>query len=401
MKLLVNILRIIVGVFFIFSGLLKANDPLGLSYKMEEFFTVWGMSGLNSLALSLSVLMIAFEIIAGAALLIGWKPKLVSWLLLLLIVFFTFLTGYAALSGKFKTCGCMGDCIPIPSAVSFYKDVLLLALILIIFFNFKYIKPLFSTKVNIALLVLSVIFSFASQWYTLNYLPVADCLPFKKGNSIPQMMEMPKNAVSDSTAITFVYEKNGKEIEFSADDFPEDFNEDAYKFIKRYDKVVRPGTNNIPPITGFVLTDGQGIDFTNSVLDAKKALVLFLEDIKSAGTSWIADFEKIYEKGREKGFDVYVITSTRPNAEKAFANTKLKEITVLNGDRTMIRTATRTNPALLLLNNGVVAEKWSYREFGGAIDNILKWDAAHFQGTPGESPNSHKSVTGDSVYISL
>ncbi|MBK7099955.1 MAG: DoxX family protein [Sphingobacteriales bacterium] len=401
MKLLVNILRIIIGVFFIFSGLLKANDPLGLSYKMEEFFTVWGMSGLNSLALSLSVLMIAFEIIAGAALLIGWRPKLVSWLLLLLIVFFTFLTGYAALSGKFKTCGCMGDCIPIPSAVSFYKDVLLLALILIVFFNFKYIKPLFPTKVNITLLVLSVIFSFASQWYTLNYLSVADCLPFKKGNSIPQMMEIPKNAVSDSTAITFVYEKNGKELEFSADDFPEDFNEDSYKFIKRYDKVVRPGVNNIPPITGFVLTDRQGIDFTNSVLGAKKALVLFLEDIKSAGTNWIADFEKIYEKGREKGFDVYVITSTRPDAEKAFANTKLKEITVLNGDRTMIRTAARTNPALLLLNNGVVAEKWSYREFGGAIDKILKWDAAHFQGIPGETPNSHKSVTGDSVYISL
>lgn len=401
MKLLVNILRIIVGVFFIFSGLLKANDPLGLSYKMEEFFTVWGMSGLNSLALSLSVLMIAFEIIAGAALLIGWKPKLVSWLLLLLIVFFTFLTGYAALSGKFKTCGCMGDCIPIPSAVSFYKDVLLLALILIIFFNYKFIKPFFPTKVNLVLLALSVIFSFATQWYTLNYLPVEDCLPFRKGNSIPQMMEMPKNAVSDSTAITFVYEKNGKEVEFSADDFPEDFNEDSYKFIKRYDKVVRPGKNNIPPITGFILTDGQGIDYTNSVLSHNKVLVLFLEDIKTAGTKWIADFEKIVGEAKGRYFDVCVITSTRPDAEKVFANTKLKEINVLNGDRTMIRTAARTNPALLLLNNGVVAEKWSYREFDGVIDKIIKWDAAHFQGMPGESPNSHKSITGDSVYITL
>ena len=126
MKAAVNIARIIVGVLFIFSGLVKANDPLGLSYKMQEFFELWGMHQFNSWTLLLSVLMNAFEIIAGFALLLGWRIKLFSWLLLLLIVFFTFLTGYAYLSGKFRSCGCFGDCLPITPKTSFLKDVALL-----------------------------------------------------------------------------------------------------------------------------------------------------------------------------------------------------------------------------------------------------------------------------------
>ncbi|MFM9909793.1 MAG: MauE/DoxX family redox-associated membrane protein, partial [Chitinophagaceae bacterium] len=119
MKILINIARIIVGVLFIFSGLVKANDPLGLSYKMQEFFELWGMHALNSYTLTFSVAMIAFEIIAGVAILVGWKMNLFSWLLLLLILFFTFLTGYAVITGKPKECGCFGDCIPLTAIQSF------------------------------------------------------------------------------------------------------------------------------------------------------------------------------------------------------------------------------------------------------------------------------------------
>src|SRR5213078_3522030 len=129
MKILLTIVRIIVGLLFIFSGLIKANDPLGLSYKMQEFFDLWGMNRFNSWTLLMSVLMNAFEIIAGFALLLGWRIKLFSWLLLLLILFFTFLTGYVYYSGKFKNCGCFGDCIPLEPKTSFMKDLVLLILI--------------------------------------------------------------------------------------------------------------------------------------------------------------------------------------------------------------------------------------------------------------------------------
>src|SRR5215210_2032498 len=113
MKIFINISRIIVGILFIFSGLIKANDPLGLSYKMQEFFEVWGWHGLEGHTLTLSVAMITFEIIAGVTVLIGWQFRLFSWLLLLLILFFTFLTGYAVLTNKVRECGCFGNCIPL------------------------------------------------------------------------------------------------------------------------------------------------------------------------------------------------------------------------------------------------------------------------------------------------
>ncbi len=178
MKILINLVRVIVGLLFIFSGLVKAIDPLGLSYKMQEFFELWGMTQFNQHTLWLSVVMIAFEIIAGAALLLGWQMKLFSWLLLLLILFFTFLTGYAYLSGKFKNCGCFGDCIPITPLTSFLKDIVLTALILFLFANRKKIQPIFSKKSNAVLILLVTVFSFGIQWYALTYLPPVDCLPW-------------------------------------------------------------------------------------------------------------------------------------------------------------------------------------------------------------------------------
>src|SRR5580704_14099786 len=201
MKLLVNISRIIVGVLFIFSGLIKANDPLGLSYKMGEFFDVWNFHLFDSFTLWLAVLMIVFEIIAGFAILLGWQMKLFSWLLLLLIVFFTFLTGYAYLSGKIHECGCFGNCIPLTSGQSFSKDILLLILILFLFINQRRIKSFLSPLISVAILFLVTVFSFSFQWFTLQQLPVVDCLPYKIGNNILEKMKPPPGSVPDSTAI--------------------------------------------------------------------------------------------------------------------------------------------------------------------------------------------------------
>ncbi|HEU4859888.1 MAG TPA: BT_3928 family protein, partial [Chitinophagaceae bacterium] len=271
MKIAINVIRIFVGVVFIFSGLVKANDPLGTAYKMEEYFEVWSTDlatsnfflkdallnlfhFLNDHTLFLSVTMNAFEIIAGAALLFGWRMKLFSWLLLLLMIFFTILTGYTYKTGRPTNCGCFGDCIKITPEYSFYKDLLLSALILIILFARRHIKPLFTSRLNTGLMFLVTIFSFGLQWYALRYLPPVDCLPFKRGNSIPEKMKMPANAVPDSIVMTFVYDKQGQKVEFTADKFPDDFNDSLYKFINRYDKLVRKGKNNEPPIKGFSLT---------------------------------------------------------------------------------------------------------------------------------------------------
>src|SRR4030095_14602693 len=134
-KNILLVVRWIVGLLFIFSGLIKANDPLGLSYKMQEFFEAWRWYSLNGLTFSFSLVMNVFEVLAGVAVIIGWRLKLFSWLLLLLIIFFSFLTGYALFSGQVKTCGCFGDCLPLTPAQSFIKDLILFVLILILFIN--------------------------------------------------------------------------------------------------------------------------------------------------------------------------------------------------------------------------------------------------------------------------
>ena len=170
----------------------------------------------------------AFEIIAGTALIVGWRIKLFSWLLLLLIVFFTFLTGYTYITGMPKNCGCFGDCLPISSKTSFLKDVALTIMIVFLFWKQKYIKPFLSNSFTTIKMIAVTIFAFGFQWYTLNYMPVVDCMPFKVGNNIPEKMKMPPNAIPDSTVITFVYDKNGQTVEFTATDFPADFKVPPY-----------------------------------------------------------------------------------------------------------------------------------------------------------------------------
>lgn len=359
MKTIVNIVRIIVGVLFIFSGLVKANDPLGLSYKMQEFFEVWGVHDFNSWTLLMSVLMNAFEIIAGFALLLGWRIKLFSWLLLVLIVFFTFLTGYTYITGTPKNCGCFGDCLPITSKVSFLKDVALTLLILFLVWKQKHIRPLFSEKITTIAMLGITILSFLFQWYTLTYLPVIDCLPFKKGNSISEKMKMPANAVPDSTVITFIYKKGGKEVEFTADKFPADFSATTYEFVKRYDKVIRKGKNNEPPIKGFALSGDSNVDSTQFVLAQPSAILLFIEKFSEAGTGWKNKFSDIYAAAKAKNIPSYIITAEPGNAPAAVNGTAFADVQVFKCDFKAIETAARSNPCIYYLQKGIVMNKYS------------------------------------------
>lgn len=359
MKISVALIRIITGVLFIFSGLVKANDPLGLSYKMQEFFEVWEVHGFNSWTLLMSVLMNAFEIIAGFALLLGWRIKLFSWLLLALIVFFTFLTGYTYITGTPKNCGCFGDCLPITSKVSFLKDVALTLLILFLVWKQKHIRPLFSEKITTIAMLGITIFSFLFQWYTLTYLPVIDCLPFKKGNSISEKMKMPVNAVPDSTVITFIYKKGGKEVEFTADKFPADFSASTYEFVKRYDKVIRKGKNNEPPIKGFALSGDSNIDSTQFVLAQPSAILLFIEKFSEAGTGWKNKFSDIYAAAKAKNIPSYIITAEPGKAPAAVNGTAFADVQVFKCDFKAIETAARSNPCIYYLQKGIVMNKYS------------------------------------------
>jgi len=373
MKTLLTIARIIVGVLFIFSGLVKANDPLGLSYKMQEFFEVWGWNFFNDFTLSFSTLMIAFEIIAGVAVLLGWRMKLFSWLLLLLIIFFTFLTGYAVLSGKIRTCGCFGDCIPLTAVQSFTKDLLLTALIVFIFIFRNQVQPIFTAKASGRILVLTVLFSFALQGYVFKHLPIVDCLPYKVGKNIQQQMKVPAGAVPDSSLITFVYNKQGKQVEFTADKFPEDFDDSLYHFVKRYDKLIREG-NAQPAIKDFVLTDLSGTDSTQVILDRKGSMLfLFAKDNMNSNYDRKENqqLREIAAYAKAKNIPLYLITNVR-EVMAEFASATKDSTTTFMCDAVAIKTAARANPTLYLLKNAVIQGKWAYADFGKANEWIRK-----------------------------
>jgi len=367
MKTILSVTRTIVGVLFIFSGLVKANDPLGLSYKMQEFFEVWNFHWLDHLTLVFSILMIVFEIVAGVAILLGWRMRLFSWLLLLLILFFTFLTGYAFLSGKVRECGCFGDCIPMTAGQSFSKDLVLLALILFLFAMRRHIKPILTPAVSAAVLTLTVLFSVAFQWYVLIHLPAVDCLPYKAGNNLPEKMKAPPGSVPDSSVITLVYERNGKQVEFGSSAFPSDFDS-TYHFVSRYDKLVRKG-NAEPPIKDFNLFAGSGADTTQDVLTSKGyKLFLFLKELQDESPSWNKAFSVILTMSRSKKIPLFIITADYDNVEPWTARQGIAAyVTVLKCDATAIKTAARANPTLYLLKRGTVLNKWSYADLDAAL----------------------------------
>ncbi len=377
MKPTLFIVRLLVGLLFIFSGLIKANDPLGLSYKMQEFFEVWGLHGLNGYTLILSIIINSFEIVAGVAVILGWKFRLFSWLLLLLIVFFTFLTGYAVLSGKIRECGCFGDCIKLTAKDSFIKDLVLLGLILFLFTFRRKVEPILGRVANVSILLFSAVFAVSLQIYVLRHLPVVDCLPFKVNNNLPEKMKLPPGSIPDSTVINFVYSKNGKEVEFTADKFPADFD-DSYQFVRRYDKLIRKGNADIP-IKDFSLKTINDNDTTEALLNEPGLkLILFLKDNFHKGR-WTNELMPVMQIAAQKNIPGFVVTNV------SFEDLQKAEIEVLKGfvplraDVVAIKTAARTNPTLYLIRHGTVLKKWGEADIEFALKEMQKLESYPIQ----------------------
>lgn len=367
MKAIVTISRILTGALFIFSGLVKAIDPRGLAYKMQEFFEVFAREGympslmdaLSNQALPFSITMITLEVVLGVALLIGWQRKLTVWLLLLLMLLFTFLTSYVLFSGKIEACGCFGDCIPITPLQTFTKDVILLLLVLILLFNQRQIHPLNKPLILTMVILTALAATLALQFYVLNHLPTVDCLPFKKGNNILELRKLPADAVADEYSYSFIYEKNGKRKEFSTAELPDS----TWVFSERKQKLVKKGKNNVPKINDFKLNNADGIDSTEAILSNPQLYyILFLEFPSKHTDKWIEDFKSFTTSQKNKS-KVYVVTSQRGAAENLLAQHNISVDGVLTSDATAIKTAARSNPTLYSFAGPVVKDKWGWAAF--------------------------------------
>ena len=371
MKLLVTIARIIVGVLFIFSGLVKAIDPLGLNYKMQEFFEVWASEGyatgmmnwLHSYSFFFTILMITAEVALGVALLVGWRKKLTLRLLLLLMLFFIFLTSYVLFSGKIRSCGCFGDCIPLTPIQTFTKDIILLALVIFLLLKQRYIEPLFKELLPFAFVLIAIIATGFLQMHVIEHLPITDCLPYKKGNDILELRKMPADAVPDKYSYSFVYEKNGEKKEFT-----KDFPDSTWKFVDRKQVLIEKGKNNVPKINDFSLTDSSGNDSTEAILTKPAAYLFFLKDMDGSADRWLSVFTDIAKKAKQQNIPLYIVTSETKKVEAFFNKTNSYNLPVFTCDATAIKTAARANPTLLIMKGAVVQQKYSWAD----MKDILK-----------------------------
>lgn len=374
MKLSVTIARIIVGVLFIFSGLVKAIDPLGLTYKMQEFFEVWGREGYATIVMNwmyshtflFSIIMITFEVALGVALLTGFSKKLVLRALLVLMLFFTFLTSYVLFSGKIATCGCFGDCISLTPIQTFTKDIILLLLIIFLLFKQQYIQPLGKEMLPLALVLASVMAISLLQMHVLKHLPLVDCLPYKKGNDLLQLRKMPANAIADKFDYSFVYEKNGVKKSFGANELPDS----TWTYVDRKETLVQKGSNNVPLINDFSLTDSAGVDVTETLLNQSGNYYLFfLKDMEGGTMRWSTAFTNLWQKAKEQKRPLYIVTADKEKATTFFNKTNQYEVPILTCDATAIKTAARATPTLFLMKGPVVQGKWSWADIKETVGN--------------------------------
>ncbi|TDQ81225.1 BT_3928 family protein [Sphingobacterium yanglingense] len=370
--ILLWISRLFVGLLFIFSGLIKANDPMGFGFKLQEYFHVLHLNFLNDYATWIAVAICAFEIILGALLVLGIAGRKVAWGLLLLIIFFTFLTFYSAFFEVVSSCGCFGDAIPLTPWQSFIKDLVLLVFILVIFVKRKKIVPLIASSfTNNLLSFFVIILSFGIGIYTISYLPFVDFLPYKEGNNIPKLMEIPEGAEQDEYEHIYSLknkstneEKKMTDKEYMDQKIWEDENwevigEPESKLIKKGYQV---------PIPDLIISDAEGNDLTKEVINNPyyNFVVTSVDVTKLSPADFIA-LDKINQTIRDLSteYNIRAILLTASSSENVtYLNDQLDLVLEsFYADAVPLKSMVRSNPGVMLLQNGTVIKKWSKHAF--------------------------------------
>lgn len=314
MKLLVHLSRLIVAITFIFSGFVKLVDPLGSAYKFEEYFgaDVLNLEFLIPYALPFSIVLILAEIVLGVTLLVGYLPKLTVWSLLAIISVFLFLTWYSAYYNKVTDCGCFGDAVKLSSWGTFYKNIVLIAFILILVKGYKHIKPLYSLAFAKWTTFLSFFVFLYVVYYVLIHLPIIDFRPYAIGKNIPEEM----------------------------------------KYV---------GTKE-PAIHDFFLESEDGEELTNEVLEADKVLLVVAYNINVSDKQGFTAIKKATDEALKNGYKVYALSSSMNEDFVEIKNQFDLNFDMLFGDEIMLKTIIRSNPGIITLNKGTVTGKWSWAD---------------------------------------
>ena len=370
MKILRIISRIIIGLVFIFSGIVKAIDPLGSAYKFHDYFLAFNIGFLKQLSLPLAILLCTAEFISGFSVLTGIKQKTGILGVIILMAIFTPLTFILALTNPVSDCGCFGDAVHLTNWQTFGKNIILVALAIVLYINRKQVKPIFTditAWVTISgVIILFVLFSL----FNLRYLPIVDFLPYKTGTNIPEKMVMPGNVASDAYKTTFIYEKDGVKKEFTLSNYPA--SDTTWKFVDQKSVLIKKGYQ--PPIHDFSITSLNGEDQTGKVLsDTGYTFLMISKKIEEAGNKKLSEGFDLGSYCIRQGIGFYILTASGTGIAKKFNN----GLTFCLTDETTLKTMIRSNPGYILLKKGTIIGKWSWANvpdkkwFAGRITHNL------------------------------
>ena len=380
LKMIVNLCRIIVAVTFIFSGFVKAIDPIGTQYKLQDYLGAIGMAGIlpNWTLLAVAVFLAAIEFCIGIFLLFAIQRRLISKLTVAFMAFMTMVTVWIVVADPVKDCGCFGDALHLTNTETLIKNIVLLVCSLAIMY-----RPLamfrFVSKSNQWIVTnYTIVFILVSSGLSLYYLPIFDFRPYHIGVNIPRGMEIPKGAKLPQFKTTFIMEKNGQRKEFTLDNYPDA----SWKFIDS--KTVQTSEGYIPPIHDFSITDNKtGLDLTNSVLSHKGyTFLLIAPHLETADDSNFGDIDRLYEYAQSYDIPFYCLTASTAKAIKRWIDLTGAEYPFCITDEAVLKTIIRSNPGLLLLKDGTIINKWSHNN----LPNEAKLSRPISQSSLGKMP---------------
>ena len=383
LKMIVNLCRIIVAVTFIFSGFVKAIDPIGTQYKLQDYLGAIGMAGIlpNWTLLAVAVFLAAIEFCIGIFLLFAIQRRLISKLTVAFMAFMTMVTVWIVVADPVKDCGCFGDALHLTNTETLIKNIVLLVCSLVIMY-----RPLamfrFVSKSNQWIVTnYTIVFILVSSGLSLYYLPIFDFRPYHIGVNIPRGMEIPKGAKLPQFKTTFIMEKNGQRKEFTLDNYPDA----SWKFIDS--KTVQTSEGYIPPIHDFSITDNKtGLDLTNSVLSHKGyTFLLIAPHLETADDSNFGDIDRLYEYAQSYDIPFYCLTASTTKAIKRWIDLTGAEYPFCITDEAVLKTIIRSNPGLLLLKDGTIINKWSHNN----LPNEAKLSHPISQSSLGKMPKDN------------
>jgi len=364
-KIAVEISRIILGITFMFSGFVKAVDPYGTAYKIEDYLAAFNLSSLSFLAMTGSVVQSIVEFAMGACMLFGLYRKWNSRLTLAVMVFMTLLTLYLAINDPVEDCGCFGDALIITNWQTFYKNLVLLACSIIVYIYCERISNFFTGKTY--WLAFLYIFIFIGLFAFRNYLldPVFDFRPYKIGANLPELMDV-EEGKGRHEETTLVYSKDGVEKEFTEENYP--WEDSTWVFVRMDTKIINEGIQS--PIKDFIINGLtfnpqktevlEQEDITTEVLsDTGYVFLMITPLLEKMDDSYLSVFEDVDTYASDYGYKFYCLTASPTDEIMSWANENVINFDFCSMDERALKTMIRSNPGLILLKNGVIINKWA------------------------------------------